>query len=476
MKKLLMIGMLAFAGLSANAKVVLPDIISDGMILQRNSETGLWGKAEPGAVVTIRPGWTEEEIVVKTDATGKWRTIVETPDAGGPYNIEFDDGEKVVVDNVLVGEVWLCSGQSNMEMPMKGFQTQPVEGAIEHIISARPETPIRICHVSRAASDTPAEECKVRWMENTPENVAGTSATAYFFAKKLQQILDIPVGIIVSSWGGTPIRAWLDKKTFSALSEEFAVQPESWAKSTTLFNGMILPLTSYNVRGFLWYQGESDIPYNKLYRQALPAYVSMMRGYWKDGNKPFYYVQLAPYWYGDPDATQAAEMREAQMLCLDIIPNSGMATTLDIGDYGCIHPAQKEQVGNRLAYLALSGTYGMKGFEAEPPVYDSWSVENGRILVKFKVGPQGIAPRDHVLEGFEVAGEDHVFHPATAKVYGKDARAVEVFCDEVENPVAVRYGFHNVAEATLYNCFGIPASPFRTDMDSYEPDGKGELK
>ena len=126
MKKLLLIGMLAFAGLSANAKVVLPDIISDGMILQRNSETGLWGKAEPGAVVTIRPGWTEEEIVVKTDATGKWRTIVETPDAGGPYSIEFDDGEKVVVDNVLVGEVWLCSGQSNMEMPMKGFQTQPV--------------------------------------------------------------------------------------------------------------------------------------------------------------------------------------------------------------------------------------------------------------------------------------------------------------------------------------------------------------
>lgn len=463
--RILMISLLAVC-LSANAKVELPDVIAGDMVLQRNSSTMLWGKTGPETKVTIQLGWQTEPVTVRSDSRGNWKANINTPDAGGPYTIVFNDGDRTVIDNILIGEVWLCSGQSNMEMPMKGFQTQPVEGAIEHIISARPETPIRICHVERASSDTPAENCKARWMRNTPENVAEASATAYYFAKKIQQTLDVPVGIIVSSWGGTPIRAWLDRETFDALSDAFAVQPESWARSTTLFNGMIAPLTAFNVRGIIWYQGEADIPYNRLYRQALPAYVDMMRGYWGNPEMPFYYVQLAPHGYGDPDATQASELMEAQMFCLSEIPYSGMATTLDIGDADCIHPARKEEVGNRLAYLALSGTYGMKGFDAEPPVYESWKYVDGRIIVTFKVGPQGVAPRDHILEGFEVAGADNVFHPAVAKVCGNDCRSVEVFCDMVKEPVAVRYGFHNAAEASLFNNFGIPASPFRTDADS----------
>lgn len=464
MKKFYLTAALLAACLSAGAKVELPDVISSDMVLQRNSGTYLWGKAAPDTEVSIMLGWQETPVSVMSDSQGKWKVYVETPDAGGPYEIVLDDGEKTVLDNVLIGEVWLCSGQSNMEMPMKGFATQPVAGSIDYIVAARPDTPVRICNIQRAASDTPAEDCRARWMVHTPENVAEASAAAYYFAMKIHQVLDVPVGIIVSSWGGSTIRAWLDKATYMSLSGEFAQQPETWSKSTTMFNGMIAPLTSFNIRGLLWYQGESDIPYAGMYRKALPAYAEMMRSYWNNPEMPFYYVQLAPHGYGNPAGTQASELMEAQMLCLQEIPCSGMVTTLDIGDADCIHPARKEQVGNRLAYLALSGTYGIKGIDAEPPVYESWGVKDGRIIVTFKTGPLGVAPRDHILGGFEVAGEDHVFYPATAKVCNDDFWSVEVFCKQVKNPVAIRYCFHNVAEASLFNNYGIPASPFRTDV------------
>lgn len=464
MKLKLLAALLLAAGVSANAKVSLPGIISDNMVLQQNSETALWGKAEAGAKVAVKAGWLDKSLETYADKDGKWKIRISVPDAGGPYSIEFNDGESTVIENVLIGEVWLCSGQSNMEMPMAGFQTQPVEGALERIINAAPDTPIRMCTIPRATADSPAEDCDTGWKENTPENVAWTSATAYYFASKLQAVLDIPVGIIVSSWGGTPIRAWIDEETLEACREDLAVQPELWMKSTLLFNGMIAPLTSYNVRGMIWYQGETDIPYGDMYRKVQPAFVDMIRRYWENPDMPFYYVQLAPHNYSDPMDTGAALIREAQMLNLGDIPNSGMAVTMDAGDPVCIHPSKKETAGNRLAYLALSKTYGIKGFEAEPPVYESWSCEDGRIIVTFKVGNQGLAPLGQILEGFEVAGEDNVFHPATAKILGSDGgRTIEVFCDKVKNPAAVRYGFRNFAEATLFNNFGIPASPFRTD-------------
>lgn len=466
MKTEFLAGIFLAVGLTANAKVELPNILSDNMVLQRNSETCLWGKAAPGAGITITAGWTDSVLETVAGADGKWRISMETPDAGGPYSIVFDDGEKTVLDNILIGEVWLCSGQSNMEMPMAGSRSQPVKGAADHIISARPDTPIRMCKVSRNATETPAEDCEAVWMENTPENVAATSAAAYYFAMKLQSVLDVPVGIIVSCWSGSPIRAWIDRATFDANAEVLSVSKNAaWAKATTMFNGMIAPLTGYDIRGLLWYQGEADIPHRDMYRTVQAAYVQMMRQYWNDPELPFYYVQLAPYSYDDPDGFSASLIREAQMLCLDDIPYSGMAVTMDVGDAGTIHPADKETVGNRLAYLALTKTYGIGGIDAEAPVYSSWKKEDGRIIVTFRTGPQGLSPVGHDLGGFEVSGEDNVFHPATARVMtGGDGKSVEVFCDEVENPVAVRYGFHNFSEATLFNGFGIPASPFRTDI------------
>lgn len=455
----------------ANAKVELPGIIGDGMVLQRNTETALWGKASPFANVKIKASWSKEKVSAQAGADGKWSVRISTPNAGGPYSIEFNDGEKLTVNNIMIGDVWFCSGQSNMEMPMKGFQTQPVEGSAEVILQAKPEIPVRICQVARNTALIPQEEGVAIWKTNTPENVAGTSATAYFFAKKIQEITSIPVGIIISSWGGTPIQAWMDKGTLEKFPEfdltfvEYGQMPAKPQNApTTLFNGMVAPFTKFSIKGFLWYQGEANRNKAAQYRTLQPEYVKMMRGYWNNDNLPFYYVQIAPFIYDGVNGTSSAKLREAQMQNLQDIPNSGMAVTLDIGDAGCIHPAKKKEVGERLAYMALANDYGIKGIDPYSPVYQSWRMDGKRILVKFKVGPDGLAPLGQVLEGFEVAGEDKVFHPATAKVLRDEAGSlVEVFCEEVTKPAAVRYGFRNVAEGTLFNCYGIPASSFRTD-------------
>lgn len=466
-----MAALLLLCAQTIEAKVELPGIIGSGMVLQRNTETALWGKATAGKEVRIRTSWDRKTTSVKAGADGKWKVLVSTPEAGGPYTIEFNDGEKTVIDNIMIGDVWFCSGQSNMEMPMKGFSTQPIEGAADVIATASPDTPIRICQVSRKTSLVPQEECQAKWKTNSPEAVANTSATAYYFARKIQEVTGIPVGIIVSCWGGTPIQAWMDRETIGKFPEfdlsfiGSGKMPEKAQNApTTLFNAMVAPLIGFSVKGFLWYQGEANRTRAAQYRKLQPAYVEMMRNYWGDEKLPFYYVQIAPYVYEGNDKTTAAGLREAQMQNLDDIQNSGMVVTMDIGDEFCIHPARKEEVGTRLAYMALVRDYGLKGIDPFSPTYESWRVENGKIIVKFKVGSQGLAPLGHTLEGFEVAGADKIFHPAVARVLRDEGgKTIEVICPEVTEPAAVRYGFRNVAGASLYNCFGIPASPFRTD-------------
>ena len=454
------------------AKVVLPNIISDGMVLQRNSETSLWGHSEPKAKVRIKVSWNKDRYIVQANEAGEWKVKIQVPEAGGPYNIEFNDGDKTIVNNVLIGEVWLCSGQSNMEMPMKGFQTQPVEGAAEIIINAKENSSIRICNIKRELSLNPESECHGKWGCNTPYNVANSSATAYFFAKKVHEVTGLPVGIINSSWGGTPIQAWMDKETMLKFPEiginalKTGILPETRAQNypTVLFNSMISPITGYNIKGIIWYQGEANRIRPEQYRRLQPAYVDMMRKYWNNDDMPFYYVQIAPFRYEDKDATTAAGLRESQMLNLKDIEHSGMVVTMDIGNPDCIHPAKKEEVGNRLAYLALVNDYGYTGIDPRSPIFHSWKVIDGKAIVKFAVGGQGLAPLGATLDGFEVAGEDQIFYPATGKILREDkGRLVEITCDKVKNPTAVRYGFKNVSEVSLYNGFGIPASPFRTD-------------
>ena len=454
---------------AASAKVTLPEIISDNMVLQRNSDVTLWGKADPGAVVKVTLGWDGTISKAKAGKDGRWSLTVKTTEAGGPYDIIFSDGTDVKVSNVMLGEVWFCGGQSNMVMPMDGFRSQPVEGAVDYIVKAKASRPIRVCNIKRKTSLEPLGSARTSWQLNTPENVAKASATAYFFAEYLNEVLDVPVGVITSAWGGSTIEAWMSREVLEKfpevnLPDMNGTIPEKSPQQvpTVLFNGMVSPIVPYTVKGFLLYQGEANKGSSELYGRLLPAYVEMMRNLWGNDALPFYYVQVAPFKYSGRSNYEGAMIREAQLKALDKIPHSGMVVTHDIGDEFCVHPAKKAQVGQRLALLALSKDYGLKGFDAESPVYKSMKVEGDEVTVTFKVSGKGVGPKGAALTGFEVAGEDRVFHPASAKV--KSVSELVVKSKHVSAPVAVRYGFHNAGDpATVFNSMGIPASPFRTD-------------
>ena len=473
MKKISVLALLICVAAALNAKVVLPNVIGDNMVLQQKSDVALWGNAAPGVKVVVTPSWTKEKSTVKAGEDGKWFLRVRTPEAGGPYEITFSDGEKLTVHNVLIGEVWICSGQSNMAMRMRGSGAQPVNGSADIILGAKRETPIRTCNIKNAVSLTPESDCGAAWKENTPQDVADASAVAYFFAKYIHDILGVPVGVINTSWGGTPIEAWMSKEV---LEKEFPGEfkmtiyennqlPEKKAQyyPGVLYNGMIHPIAPFTAKGFLWYQGCANRNRWEQYKRLQPAFVRMLRQCWGNEDMPFYFTQIAPYRYSDPQGREAAFMMWAQAQTLEMIPNSGMAATHDIGEFACIHPAAKKQVGERLAYLALENQYGVKGVDVRTPMPKSYEFKEGAAFVKFNAGRMGVSPLALELEGsFELAGADKVFYPAKAMVQD-DRHSIKVWCPEVPEPVAVRYGMRNWSQAQIFNCYGIPVSPFRSD-------------
>lgn len=473
MKRILFSTLVVFmATFWAQAKVELPPIFSDNMVLQQQSSVAVWGKAKPKSKIVITTTWSKTKTSVITDDNGRWTTKVKTPTAGGPYEITFNDGEKLTIKNILIGEVWICSGQSNMAQPMKGYMGQPTALAADYITEATPETPIRSCNLKRQVSITLMDECPAQWYVHDAIGVSEASAVAYFFANKIYKQLGVPVGIINASWGGTPIEAWMNP---DLLKEEFANElniehlykmelPKTKPHQTggVLYNGMLHSLVPFTAKGFLWYQGCHNRMKYEQYKQLQTAFAQMLRKEWGNDEMPFYFTQIAPYRYDDPNKPHAGYMMWAQAQTLDMIPNSGMAATHDAGECACIHPANKKVVGDRLAYLALTNDYGMNGIDAEPPIPTEFIFKDGAAVVSFDCGKMGIGPINIELEGFELAGEDKVFHPATAKVQN-DKKSIKVTSPNVSNPVAVRYGIKNWSKATLFNNFGIPASPFRSD-------------
>ena len=470
-------------GSTARAKVTFPSVISDNMILQQNTAVTLWGWSDSGKSVSVTTGWDKKKTVTRPDAFGKWTVKVNTPSAScQPYEITVSDGEKVTLKNILIGEVWFCSGQSNMEMPVKGYGSQPAEGGTDAILAARPERPIRICNIKKCSSTTVKEQTEGSWLLHTPENVANTSATAYFFADYLQARIDVPVGILVSSWGGSSIETWLDRETIERdFPGEFDLfylgQP--WDKSygkkdhswpCLLYNGQVNGLVPYTFKGMLWYQGEANRKRPEQYLRLMQSYAKMMREKFQNPNAPYYFVQIAPYMYDTSRETNhftSGYLYEAQQKASELIPYSGMAVTVDIGEIGTIHPCKKREVGKRLALLALVNDYGFKGVDPVSPTYQSITFDGNKATVRFKVDKLGLSPMRTQFGGFEIAGADKVFHEAKA-ILAKDRACVEVWSDEVPEPVAVRYCFRNWAVGTVYNNYGIPVAPFRTDDWSRE--------
>ncbi len=343
----------------AGAKVTLPSFFSDNMVLQQQCDAAVWGSTDRGRTVVISPSWTRKKYKAVPDADGKWRASIPTPEAGGPYTIKFSDGDKTTLHNVLIGEVWFCSGQSNMEMPVRGFHGQPVEGSADVILVARPSVPIRMCTIEKKYSLTPLDSCNGSWQEHTPQAVADCSAAAYFFALKLYEVLGIPVGLLITDWGGTPIEAWMDEPTlrrdfggefnFAHLDHGFLPDKYPNCSPCMLFNGQVAPLVPFTFKGMLWYQGESNRDRAEQYARLQPAYVQMMRELFRNPEAPFYFVQIAPYDYSMDPPTLCGYFFEAQESTLAKIPHSGMAATVDLGERKCIHPSRKREVGNRLA-------------------------------------------------------------------------------------------------------------------------------
>jgi sialate O-acetylesterase len=465
----LCLSLLSFISTITKATPKLPYFFSDNMVLQQQSEPAIWGWSKAGTLVTITTSWNKKKYTTTADASGKWKTKIVTPAAGGPYDITINDGTPTVLKNVLIGEVWLCSGQSNMEMPMKGFKDQPILGSNDAIFNSANDN-IRLYTVPRSVKLEPQDTSKNSpWKIAEPETVSNFSATAYYFGKLLYDKLHIPIGLVNISYGGSPVEAFMDAKTLTDFPEiklpsANELKPNN-RTPTTLFNGMLNPFIGFGIKGCIWYQGETNYERPEQYEKLFPAFVKQLRTQFNQGDFPFYYAQIAPYNYSQYSAANApkynsAFLRDAQRKSLATIPNSGMAVLMDIGEENNIHPAQKEVGSKRLAYMALAQTYGLKGFGYASPSFDSLLITGNVATIKFTNAPNGLTAYGKPLNNFEIAGADKVFRAAKAVIsQGK----VLVSSIDVKEPVAVRYAFKDFVMGELFSTEGLPVSSFRTD-------------
>ncbi|WP_435132745.1 sialate O-acetylesterase [Formosa sp. A9] len=463
----------AFSILSLHAEIKLPALFSDNMLLQQNMETPIWGWAEKNEVITISTSWDAKSYEVKTDKQGQWKTNIQTPKSGGPYMIMVSNGTEIkTINNVLIGEVWLCSGQSNMEMPLKGFPGQPVKGGNEAIVRSQNKN-IHFITVPRTTVLEPKSDFEGQWEVASPKTTGNFSATAWYFGSLLQEVLQVPVGLIHVSYGGSNVEAWMNEEMLKDFDLALELpKKESDLKSnpnrvpTTLFNGMLSPVIGYGIKGAIWYQGESNYERPFQYKDLFKKMVTSWRTLWNQGDFPFYFAQIAPFDYArfhpndNKEAYNSAYLREAQLKASKTIENSGMAVLLDVGEFGNIHPADKQKGGERLAYQALVKTYGFEGFEYESPEFNAMEIKGSTVTVSFNNVPNGITAYDKEVTGFEIAGENKVFYPAQVQLRRK---SVVLSAPQVEKPVAVRYLFKDFVKAEIFSTGGLPMSSFRTD-------------
>lgn len=457
--------------LSASAEVKLPYVFGNNMVLQQQTDAAIWGWTKAGSIVSVTPGWNKVKYTAKADASGKWKTTIATPSAGGPYDIVISDGTPLTLTNILIGEVWLCSGQSNMEMPMKGFKSQPVAGSNEAIVRSR-NNHIRFITIPRWPATQPKENSKpAQWLEAAPQTVADFSATAYYFAQVVEQATGVPVGLVHVSYGGSPAEAWMNATTLQPFTDIKipAVADSSKVNNrtaTALFNGMLYPVIGYTIKGAIWYQGESNYDRPDQYINLFPAMVQSWRALWKQGDFPFYYAQIAPFNYAQlppyniGGKYNSAYIREAQLKSQGKIPNSGMAVLMDIGEEESIHPSHKKEGGERLAYWALAKTYDIKGLGYSSPTLDSMVVKGPVATLYFGNAGNGITSFGAPLKQFEIAGADKRFYPASATI---SRNTVIVSAPQVQTPVSVRYAFKDFVKGDLFSNEGLPVSSFRTD-------------
>lgn len=481
------------------ADVKLPTIFSDNMVLQQNQNLPIWGKAIPGEKIQIHFGSSSITWAAFADNDGKWKTKI------GPFKASFTPqvltikgNNTVEIKNVLVGEVWLASGQSNMQMAVLG-----VKNADQEMKNADNYPNIRLCTVYNVKADAPQDDFPGFWKPCDSQSVKHFSATCYFFGKELYEKLNVPIGLINSSWGGTPAEAWTPadvmkddpdfKWAYDRFDDLMAKMPEQikkWKENVKkweadkaadkevshkpwkpagqrnapsgLYNAMIHPLIPFRIAGVIWYQGESNAGYAWHHEKLFQTLITSWRKNWGQGDFPFYFVQLANYTkiLTKPGESTWAELRETQRKTLQTLPNTGMAVIIDIGEAGDIHPKNKQDVGKRLSLWALANNYG-KDIVYSGPIFKAMKIKDGKAMLRFDHIGSGLMAKDgQPLKGFAIAGADKEFVWADAKIVGNK---VLVKSDKVKIPVAVRYGWAHNPVCDLYNNKGLPASPFRTD-------------
>ena len=471
-KKAILFGTLFAGALLADAEVTLPSFLSDNMVLQQNSTVIFRGSAQPNARVTIDLGWSDKKIKTQADASGKWSSPISTPGYGGPYEITVSDGEAKTISGVYIGEVWLCSGQSNMEMPLRGFTGQPVADSQDYIAATSSRRNIRLFRQENAWSTTLVDDIdNATWQLPVSDAAADFSAIGYVFGEQLESSLDVPVGIIQCAWSMSTIQAWMSRETLSSQFPSVKL-PDldetefGWTQGTPtlLWNAMVNPWHGFPIAGVLWYQGEANTPDAALYRKLFPVMVKDWRQLFGNDDLPFYYAQLAPWIADGSDKTQWADFRQVQNDLLAEVENTRMVTTGDLGDTLFIHFPEKIPVGKRFAYHALADVYGYDGVLSDAPMAVSCEKNaDGTYWIRFKGGEKGLTPENARLTGFELVDINGKVHPANAQIFNS-SNVVRVWSDDVPYPVEVRYGYHNYYESSLFNNVGIPAAPFKMEI------------
>lgn len=473
LKKTLTILSLAMIATGGSAKVRPSSMIGDNMVLQQKAHARIFGEADPGSTVVVTPSWNNMPYTTTTDRTGKWCLAIDTPEGSfDKHSITISDGEPLTVSNVLVGEVWLASGQSNMQMPLKGFPGCCTEGGYDEIASARDEADkIRFFTVPLTQSYTPVDTVNASWAVPSPETAPEFSALAWHLAKRMSDVLDVPVGIVSAAYGGAKVESWTPRELLETYPD-VSLDPKDiepmvhYLRPMLMYNAMFVPIKDYTYKGILWYQGCSNVSTYQTYAERLEAMVKHWRDEIAIGDIPFYCVEIAPYEYGDPsEKGKAPLLREAQRKAVERIPNSGIICTNDLVkpyERFNIHPSDKAAAGKRLCDLVLNKTYDKKQFPVDSPRYKSHRFKDGAAWVAIDSPCDGIC-RNYDIHGFEIAGPDKIFHPADSVWLHWQTNEMVISSKDVPQPVAVRYGWRDFLPGNLHAGNYLPLIPFRTD-------------
>ena len=444
---------------SAYTQLRLPSVLSSGMVIQQNDSITLWGWSSPGAPIYITTGWNNTIDSTRATNGATWKLKVATPSAGGPYDIIIRSWDTIKLTDVLVGEVWICSGQSNMEWNYyAGEKDIPAE------LSNTANKNIRFFHVPKTTSMYPQDDVKAKWVKCDSNSLKSFSAVGYFFGKKINDSLNVPVGLINSSWGGTPAEVWTPAELIEKEADLLAATDNlnktstgwPWKQGVT-YNGMIAPLTNFNIAGAIWYQGESNVSNHASYKKLLSTLIDAWRAKWNK-QLPFYYVQIAPYNYGDSNINGAL-LQEAQTKTMEH-PNVGMVVISDLVDSVTnIHPSHKKEVGNRLANWALAQTYKRDGIAYKSPQFEKAEKKSNRVELTFSDANGGLKSAGKSVNGFTISDGTGQWFPADAKINGNK---ISVWSKKVKDPVEVRYAFTNTLIGNVSSADGLPLTPFRT--------------